>query len=263
VSYFGCSVHCWNRLVISPRVFYERIVSQFVNNVKKCWNETYRHCTENCDCTFCWCGLKGIFCIVWQTIVNIVCTIVQVVVTVVSIVSYVVFFALTIVRCIFLPCPFGRPGPPAVNTCDDLFRTLRSTVNRELKWYDKLFGAATTPSKETGFSNAWDEYDFWIDATGTVVHDAYSTDGLETIDIRLLTLAAYDNELYSGKAKCSWAQIDGKYIRVEVFPWVLVFYSGPRPQPGNTVAVKGRLYWDRDGFLEIHPQHGGDLRIIP
>jgi len=44
---------------------------------------------------------------------------------------------------------------------------------------------------------------------------------------------------------------------------VLVFYLGAQPQVGNTVLVKGRLYWDRDGFLEIHPQHGGDLRILP
>lgn len=137
-------------------------------------------------------------------------------------------------------------------------------VNEELTWYDKLFGAVFAPAKETGFSNAWDQYDFWMEARGTVIHDAYSTDGLETIDISLLSLASFDDESYSGATKCSWAEFHAqKYIRVEVFPQVLVFYSGARPQVGNTVLIKGRLYWDRDGFLEIHPQHGGDLRIVP
>jgi hypothetical protein len=208
--------------------------------------------------------VKAIFCIAWQTIVNFVCTVVQVLIVIVSIIAYVIFFVLTIVRCVIFPCPIGRHGRPTINTCEDLFSNLRSEVNEELSGWDKGLGAITTPAKETGFSNAWDVYDFWMEARGMVIHDAYSTDGLETIDIRLLSLSAFDNESYSGEPKCFWREIDDeKYIRAEVFPQVLVFYSGARPQAGNTVLIKGRLYWDRDGFLEIHPQHGGDLLIVP
>jgi hypothetical protein len=264
MNYFGCSAHCWRQLVLSPFLFYKRIVSQLVENVQKCWKETYKHCLENCDCWLCWCAVKGIFCIIWQTIVNVVCTLIQVVVTIVEVIFYVIWSVLAVLRCIFLPCPIGEHAPPVIRTCDDLLRSLRSTVNDALSWWERASGMFSTSAKETGLSNTWDEYDFWIDATGTVVHDAYSTDGLETIDIHLLTLDAYDNESYRGEASCSWPKIDEKYIRVEVYPSVSVFYyySGQRPQPGNTVEVKGRLYWDRDGFLEIHPQHGGDLRII-
>ncbi len=273
MSYGGCLAQCWKRLITSPVVFYKRIVSQFVYNIKQCWSETYKHCLKDCHCWFCWCRVKEIFCIVWQTIVNIVCTIWTVVETVVGFVFYVVWFPLAIYRCIFLPCPI-RHKQPTINTCDDLFGNLRSTVNDKLTWWDELLGMATTPAKETGLTNAWDEYDLWMEAYGNVVHDAYSTDGLETIDISLNSLAAYDNDSYSGEAKCpqhgndvehaKWSEMEGrKFIRAEVFPQVLVFYSGPRPQPGNHVVVNGRLYWDRDGFLEIHPQHGGDLRILP
>jgi hypothetical protein len=264
MSYGECSVVCWKRLITSVFTFYQRLVSEFLYNVKNCWKETYRHCLEDCDCWFCWCRVESIACIVWQTIVNIVCTVVQIVVVIVSIISYVVFFVLTIVRCIILPCAIGRHKAPTIDTCDDLFGNLRSEVNEELSWWDKFLGAFTTPAKQTGFSNAWDVYDLWMEAIGTVIHDAYSTDGLETIDIRLLSLTVFENESYSGAAKCAWERIDGKkYIRAEVFPQVLVFYSGARPQVGNNVLIKGRLYWDRDGFLEIHPQHGGDLRIVP
>jgi hypothetical protein len=264
MSYGDCSVVCWKRLFTSIVTFYERLVSKFLNSVRNCWKNTYRHCTENCDCWFCWCRVKAIFCIAWQTIVNIFCTVVQVLIVIVSIIFYIVFFVLTIVRCIILPCAIGSHKAPSISTCDDLFSNLRSEVNDELTWYDKLFGAVFTPAKETGFSNAWDQYDLWMEARGTVIHNAYSTDGLETIDIKLLSLIAFDNESYSGTPKCSWPEIDGeKYIRAEVFPQVLVFYLGAEPQVGNTVLVKGRLYWDRDGFLEIHPQHGGDLRILP
>lgn len=262
MNYGACSVLCWKRLFTSIFTFYQRLVSLVLYNVRNCWKETYRHCTENCDCWFCWCRVKAIFCIAWQTIVNIVCTVLQIFVIIFSIIAYFVFFVLTIWRCIIFPCPIDKP--PTINTCEDLFINLRSEVNKELSWLDKLLGVVTTPAKETGITNAWDVYDFWMEARGMVIHDAHSTDGLETIDIRLLSLSAFDNESYSGEPKCFWQGFDGeKYIRAEVFPQVLVFYAGARPQAGNTVLIKGRLYWDRDGFLEIHPQHGGDLRIVP
>ena len=84
MSYGECSVVCWRKLVTSIFTFYQRTVSEFLYNVKNCWKETYRHCTEHCHCWFCWCRVKGIFCILWQTIVNIVCTVVQVYVVIVE-----------------------------------------------------------------------------------------------------------------------------------------------------------------------------------
>jgi hypothetical protein len=140
-----------------------------------------------------------------------------------------------------------------------------------LTWYDEFLGAVTTPSKETGFFASWDEYNYWVIAEGEVIHEARSTDGLETIDVRLITLVVFDSELgiitagsILGASKCRWAfdTQNPKFIRAEVFPQVLLAYKGNRPRISDKIIIKGRLMWDRDGFLEIHPKFGGDLQIV-
>lgn len=271
MSYFPCAKLCWTKLTKSVSTFTKRTVSQFEYDVKNCWENTYRHCLEDCDCYFCWCRIEAIACIVWQTVKNIVCTIVHVVVLIISIIIYIIVFIIAIVRCIVYPCPLESTKAPEINSCDDLFRNLRGEVNEELSWGDKFFGFFGTPFKETGLSNSWDEYDYWVIAKGEVIHVAYSTDGLETIDIRLITLAVFDSETklitaesVLGGSKCNWTFTtqNPKFIRAEVFPQVLLTYTGARPKVSNKVVVKGRLFWDRDGFLEIHPKYGSDLQIV-
>jgi hypothetical protein len=148
---------------------------------------------------------------------------------------------------------------------------LKNVVNEELTWYDEFLGAATTPVKETGFFASWDEYNYWVIAEGEVIHVGYSTDGLLTIDVRLITLEVFDSELgiitagsILGEGKCRWAfdTQNPKFIRAEVFPQVLLAYTGNRPRISDKIIIKGRLMWDRDGFLEIHPKFGGDLQIV-
>jgi len=108
-------------------------------------------------------------------------------------------------------------------------------------------------------------------AEGEVIHVAHSSDGLETIDVKLLTLVVFDSRrgittagAILGGSKCRWAfdTQNPKFIRAEVFPQVLLAYKGPQPQAADKIIIKGRLMWDRDGFLEIHPEFGGDLQIV-
>lgn len=262
MSYIACADRCWKRVLTSPYYFWQRTVSWVLHDVKKCWSETYRHCVEGCDCWFCWCRVESIACIVWQTVVNLVCTVLTVLEAVVSLVLYVIYLVLTLIRCIVAPCPIEHPAPTVTN-CDQLQANLRTSVNDPLSWFDRAAGFLSTPAKETGLSNAWDAYDIWLKAEGEVIHEAESTDGLETIDIKLLAYTAYPSNAYDSTPMCQRASVEGKYIRIEVFPQVLNFIHGPRPQPGQRIKVQGRLYWDRDGFLEIHPEHGGDLEILP
>jgi hypothetical protein len=53
-----------------------------------------------------------------------------------------------------------------------------------------------------------------------------------------------------------------RFIRVEVLPQVLKNYYGLELIASSKVAIKGRLKWDRDGFLEIHPTSGRDIEVI-
>ncbi len=271
MSYSRCAKACWTKLIKSVSKFIKRTVSQFWYDVKNCWKESYDHCLEDCDCYFCWCRIKSIACIVWQTIVNIVCTIVHVFVLIISVIVYIIVFIFTIIRCIILPCPKPSKKQPEINSCDELFLNLRKEVNDELTWYDKGFAWFGTPFKETGFSNSWDEFNYWVIAKGEIIHIAYSWDGLETIDIRLITLVVFDSEIgiitaesTLGASKCNWTFDiqNSKFIRAEVFPQVLLAYKGAQPHISDKIIIKGRLMWDRDGWLEIHPKYGSDLQIV-
>lgn len=271
MSYFPCAKMCWTKLITSISSFFSRVVSQFWRDIKNCWIESYDKCVKNCDCYFCWCRIEAIACIVWQTVKNILCTIKTILVVIVSVIVYIVVFILTIIRCIFFPCPLPSHKQPEINSCDALFLNLRKEVNDELTWYDKGFAWFGTPFKETGLSNSWDSYNFWVTAKGEIVHDAYSWDGLETIDIRLITCVIFDSETgvitagsIPGASKCNWTfnTQNPRFIRIEVFPQVLVSYNGAKPQVSNGIIIKGRLMWDRDGWLEIHPKFGSDLQIV-
>lgn len=246
MGYFPCAKVCWTKLFTSIVSFFSRTVSQFWYDVKNCWKESYDHCVEDCDCYFCWCRVKAIACIVWQTIVNIVCTIKTILVVIVSIISYIIAFIFTIIRCTIFPCPLPSKKQPEINSCDDLFLNLRNDVNDELSWLDKGFAWFGTPFKETGGSNSWDKFDYWVIAKGEIIHDAYSWDGLETIDIRLLILVVFDSEIgiitagsTLGGSKCNWTfDIQNpKFIRVEVFPQVLLAYKGAKPQVSNKIVI--------------------------
>lgn len=239
MSYFPCAGDCWTKLITSVQTFITRIVSQFWYDVQNCWNESYDHCVEDCDCYICWCRVEEIGCIVWQTIKNIVCTVWHIFILIISIFIYTIVFVIAIVRCIFYPCPLESQKQPAINSCDDLFLNLRGEVNEELSWWDQALGFAGTPFKETGLSYSWDEYNYWVIAKGEIIHVFYSTDGLETIDIKLITLAVFDSEIklitadsVPGSSKCFWTfnEQNPKFIRAEVFPQVLLAYTGAKPQ---------------------------------
>ena len=272
MAYFSCSKVCWTKLIKSVKTFFKRIVSQFWYDVKKCWKESYRHCVKGCDCTFCWCRVKSILCIVWQTIENIGCTIISILVLFISFLWYCVVFIIAIFRCIVFPCPLPSKKHPEINSCDDLLLNLRNEVNKKLSWLDREAGFVGTPFKETGLANSWDAYNYWVMGKGEIIRVAYSSDGLKTIDIRLIKLAVYNSELdlitapsVSGASKCNWEEFNThnpKFIRAEVFPQVLLAYSGAPLQVPNNIIIKGRLMWDRDGWLEIHPKYGNDLQIV-
>ena len=204
---------------------------------------------------------KKIFCTVWATIVTLVCVIFYALIIFWSIFIYFLFFILAFVRCFFYPCSLEKA--PIINNCESLISKLRDNVNDELSWLATSTGFIFTSAKETGAGNTWDKYDIWVDTHGIVQQIADSTDGLMTIDFKLSSIHSFDNDSYT-PAKCStkFSQTNQKYLRAEVFPQILLNYTGRKINIGDSIQVKGRLYWDRDGFLEVHPEKGTDLKVF-
>jgi hypothetical protein len=87
-------------------------------------------------------------------------------------------------------------------------------------------------------------------ANGRVEQQAGSTDGLYTIDLRLNSLTIADIPISLAKVS---------YLRIEVFPSAKKGAQLP-VRVGDQLCISGKFMWDGDGFFEIHPRTGQDIR---
>ena len=120
---------------------------------------------------------------------------------------------------------------------------------------DRFFGWFSTPFKEAGV-RGWTDYQLRACVTGVVYHSVESTDMEQTIDIE-----------FDGEKSLTVDGVDGitkpSYIRVELFPGVAKdMPSATIPSVGRRVKICGKLMWDADGSLEIHPQKSSDVSIL-
>jgi hypothetical protein len=95
----------------------------------------------------------------------------------------------------------------------------------------------------------WRDYHLRASVQGRVVQAAGSTDGLYTIDVQIDRLCVADK---------SAALHRPSFVRIEVFPFSRI--GAPLPVTRNqNVSISGKLMWDADGFLEIHPKTKTDF----
>lgn len=143
----------------------------------------------------------------------------------------------------------GKKAPP-VRTPQEAAFALRTAVNDKLCWFDRWVGFLTTPFKRRGIYG-WTEYGLWACAAGGVEQVADSTDGLRTVDLRIASFTVNGQQP---------ARAVGRYIRFEIFPGIRLERS-ELPHCGDAVRFCGKLMWDGDGWLEIHPQTRMDLGL--
>jgi hypothetical protein len=115
-----------------------------------------------------------------------------------------------------------------------------------------ITGFFTTPFKNVGIFG-WTDYGFKAEAIGNVVQSRLSSDRFFTVDVALKRLRIDHTPI---------PQVYGRFMRAEV-------YQGNTPVPANIrtlrsplVSIRGKLVWDGDGHLEIHPEHDDDYRVI-
>jgi hypothetical protein len=139
--------------------------------------------------------------------------------------------------------------PPKIRSADDVTNSLRHSSNPPLNCLARTTGIFTTYLGKMLGIQGWRDYHLDARVSGRVVQGASSTDGLYTIDLEIESLTVSHRSVRLAQPS---------FIRVEVFPRARKGAAVPVPT-GSNYCIAGRLMWDGDGFLEIHPQHPTDI----
>jgi hypothetical protein len=149
-----------------------------------------------------------------------------------------------------IPCWIRCRCPPRILTAADVSPSLRSSVNPSLRLVARGSGILTTYLGKLLGVQGWRDYHLAATVRGNVVHAAGSTDGLYTIDVQIDQLYLDSQPVRLGFSPA--------FIRIEVFPFARI--GAPLPvRKNDPVCVSGKLMWDADGFLEIHPKRPSDF----
>ena len=148
------------------------------------------------------------------------------------------------VRC-HSPQKLSRPLQP-----QEVSAVLRDKSNPPLSRAARYFGFLTTYLGKYLGIQGWRDYRMAAEADGRVEQQAGSTDGLYTIDLRLNSLTVAGSAIPLTRVS---------YLRIEVFPSAKRGAQLP-VRVGDQLCISGKFMWDGDGFFEIHPRTGEDIR---
>jgi hypothetical protein len=98
----------------------------------------------------------------------------------------------------------------------------------------------------------WRNYGLGVSVEGDIRQVAHSLDGMTTLDLEVGRL--------SMGVEVS-PPILHRFLRVELFGSVLRS-AKTRLVAGDRVQIYGRLMWDGDGFVEVHPSAAADIHVL-
>jgi hypothetical protein len=169
----------------------------------------------------------------------------------IALLSCLAFSTATQLTANVIPCWTRCRHPPAITSAQQMAPALRSMSNPPLTFLQRATGVVTTYCGKIWGIQGWRNYQIKAQVSGIVTHAAGSTDGLYTIDVRITELTLNHQKVSISRPS---------FIRIEVFP--LVRFGAPLPRyPDEDVCIAGGLYWDADGFLEIHPSKSRDVFV--
>jgi hypothetical protein len=149
---------------------------------------------------------------------------------------------------------FGAPAPPLAGpNASAILTRLRRKPCPKISFLSSVTAVGTTPFKCLGIQG-WKDYGLNAAARGVVVQHRISSDGLMTVDLRLLSLAV---------DQVAIPILGPRYIRLEIYLGKVSVNRSLLRQPGTIIRADGKLVWDTDGWFEIHPQKSGDVRPDP
>jgi hypothetical protein len=143
--------------------------------------------------------------------------------------------------------------PPKIKTPEDIAANLRRQAIPPVKPAGTRIAFFTTPFKRIGIFG-WSDLGYDGAVIGRVKQTSLSSDKFYTVDMQVKEL-----------------QIDGRpmplngdrYLRAEICTCQVTLSDANRPSTNDTVWIYGRLVWDGDGFIEIHPRKTDDVKKQP
>jgi hypothetical protein len=175
-------------------------------------------------------------------------------------------------------CWYWRSQDPDDRDPELFARSLRMLPNKRLNTFDKMSGGVTTSLFKKHGISGWllnsvqrecrglsqqGESNVKIPpmcVTGEVIAKRKSTDGIETIDLKVASLEAY----LEGESKpAREISLDGAHGFVQVRYLRVENRYAHKPLPNGAVArICGNVRWDtdREGWWEIHPRDSADVQ---
>ena len=131
-------------------------------------------------------------------------------------------------------------------------KDLEPVVNKKICGAAAALGFLTTPFKRLGIFG-WRDLGTEIVVTGEVIHSVHSTDRFLTVDVEIAELLAGGQLV---------PLTSPRFLRAEICERGLALPEAKWPCPGDRVRIAGRLKWDGDGFLEVHPQRAQQVEVL-
>lgn len=117
--------------------------------------------------------------------------------------------------------------------------------------YRNTISPLFTALKHAGL-RGWTDYCSEACAAGTVVHAVSGIDGFYTVDLALTEFEV------NGQA----TRLEGpRFVRVEMYGKAKK-ETHRLPRKSDSVRICGKLMWDGDGFLEVHPRNAEDTEVL-
>jgi len=151
-----------------------------------------------------------------------------------------------------LSCWIRCHNPREIESPEDLVGALRPTINSPLSTLDRWSGFLTTPIFKMNGVQGWRDYRINIAIDGKVAQLAHSLDGMTTVDLEVRRVKM---------SQTIPVDVPNKFLRMEIFGYVGRHLQVAALQD-RVVEVRGKLMWDGDGFLEIHPISASGIRIL-
>jgi hypothetical protein len=145
---------------------------------------------------------------------------------------------------------FGK-RPPVLSTNATIYQQLRTEINHPISRINESLGCLTVGWKRIGVFG-WEDMNYCVSVTGEVQQVAVSSDKFMTLDIEIQTFQVNDTII---------SPINPMFIRAEICMECLSFIQNAKSVQGAKVSISGKLMWDGDGFLEVHPQQISDVHF--
>jgi len=139
--------------------------------------------------------------------------------------------------------------PPKIDCPEEISQHLRQTVNGEGGKCSHVAGMFTTPFKRLGIVG-WTDLGYDGEIIASVRQAAKSSDKFYTVDMKLESLHIDGRKM---------PLVGDRYLRAEICLCDVALNEREMPRVGDRVWMRGRMVWDGDGFVEIHPRSAAEV----